>query len=148
MAKQVGRFFSWLGEKLWPSPYVEFLVGETGVAPKVTPYGSLLFSMRAPLYVQQMLHEHDPGGVQIFALDVWVQIPTNHYGVISPHMSGWSGGRLVAIPKYLSPGWSGELVVTLFNSHPEEVAALPVGAPGFELILAPTTGRLCKVNKT
>lgn len=147
MAKQVGMFFSWLSEKLWPSPHIVFLVGETGVAPEIGLYGSLLFAARAPLYVQQMLHENDPGGVQTIALDVWVQIPKDHYGLLAPHLPGWTGGRLLSIPRYLSPGWSGELSLTLFNSHPEEVAGLPVGAPGFELILAPTTGRLCVANK-
>jgi hypothetical protein len=147
MAKQVGKLFSWLGNKLWPAPHIEFLVGETGVAPEISAGGALLFSMRAPLYVQQMLHENDPGGTQTFAFDVWVQIPADHYGLLVPHLPGWTGGRLVPMPRYLAPDWSGELSLTLLNTHPEEVAALPAGAPGFELILAPTSGRLCTVNK-
>lgn len=148
MAKAIGKLYTRFRDWLFPAPAIELLVGQTGVAPYDSGYGSVLFPMRAPLFVQQMLHENDPGGVQTFALDVWVRIPEDHYAVLAPNLSAWTGGRLLPLAHYLRPGWSGELSITVFNSHPSEVAGLPTGAPGFELILAPTTGRAWITDKT
>ena len=147
MAQQIGSFWTWAMGKLFPGPAVEFLVGETGCVPTVGEHGQMYFSLRADLFVQQLLHEHNPGGTQTFPLDVWVKIPNDHYAVFKPNVSEWTGGRLVDIPRFLSPGWSGELSITCFNAHPKEPAGLPAGRLGFELILTPATGCICATDK-
>lgn len=148
MGKKTGAILTKIYDWLFPPPAVECLVGETGQAPEPSRQGSLLFSFRAPLFVQQLLHENDPGGVQTFAFDVWVRIPDDHYAVLTPYMPGWTGGRILPMPRFLPPGWSGELSLTVFNSHPEEPAGLPANRPGFELLLAQTTGRVWISDKT
>lgn len=139
MERKIGKLLSRLRQRLWPSPGIEFLVGESGIPPTVEG-NSILFSMKEAIFVQQLLHENDPGGTQTIRFDIWVRIPDDHCGFLSPYEPNWRGGRVIPLARHLAPGWSGELSLTCFNSHPEEAAGVPAGEAAFQLILTPTTG--------